>query len=134
MKALWEIRHVSVSIARRPGEVYDFASKPENLPRWANGLARGTVRQINGEWIADAPMGKIRIRFAERNDFGVLDHDVTLESGITIHNPMRVLPNDTGSEVVFSIARLPDVSAAKFEDDAKAVAADLQALKRVLEQ
>ena len=32
-------------------------------------------------------MGKVKIRFAESNPFGVVDHDVILESGVRIHNP-----------------------------------------------
>src|SRR5688572_32617971 len=40
-----DVQHVSVSIARRPGEVYEFASDPRNLPAWAAGLARSEVRQ-----------------------------------------------------------------------------------------
>jgi uncharacterized protein YndB with AHSA1/START domain len=34
-----DVRHISVDIARRPAEVYEFASDPRNLPRWAAGLA-----------------------------------------------------------------------------------------------
>lgn len=64
----------------------------------------------------------------------MLDHDVTLLSGITIHNPMRVMPNAAGSEVVFSLFRLPGVSEETFEQDAAWVARDLQALKRALER
>ncbi len=34
-----DVRHISVYIARRPAEVYEFASNPRNLPRGAAGLA-----------------------------------------------------------------------------------------------
>ena len=34
-----DARHISVYIARRPAEVYEFASDPRNLPRWAAELA-----------------------------------------------------------------------------------------------
>jgi len=71
---------------------------------------------------------------ADQNAFGVLDHDVTLPSGVTIHNPMRVMANREGSEVVFSLFHLPGVSDAKFADDATWVMKDLDTLKRVLEQ
>ena len=40
-----DVQHVSVSIGRRPAEVYEFASDPRNLPRWAAGLARSEVRR-----------------------------------------------------------------------------------------
>jgi hypothetical protein len=47
---------------------------------------------------------------------------------------MRVLPNsDDGSEVTFSVFRLPGMSARQFEDDIKMVLSDLASLKRYLE-
>jgi len=127
------VRHISVSINRPSDQVYDFASKPENLPKWATGLG-GSIKNVNGEWIADAPMGKVKIRFAKRNTFGILDHDVILESGVIIHNPMRVVPNGSGSEVFFTLFRQPDVSDEKFSEDAKWVEKDLRILKDLLER
>jgi hypothetical protein len=129
-----EVRHISVYIARQPAEVYEFASDARNLPRWAAGLARSEIRRDGDEWIADAPFGKVRIRFAERNSFGVMDHDVTLESGVTIHNPMRVLPNGEGSEFVFTLIRQPGMSDGQFAEDRAAVENDLMTLKALLER
>src|SRR4030095_15006556 len=86
-----DVQHVSVYIARPPADVYEFASDPRNLPRWAAGLARSEVKRDGDAWIADAPLGTVRVSFVPRNSFGVMDHDVTLESGVTIHNPMRVV-------------------------------------------
>lgn len=34
---------------------------------------------------------------------GLLDHDVELESGMVVHNPMRVVPNGEGSEFMFTL-------------------------------
>lgn len=133
MQTLLEVRHVSVSIQRSPREVYRFASDRENLPRWASGLG-GTIRKVEGAWIAEGPMGAVEVRPAEPNDFGVLDHDVVLASGETIHNPMRVVPNGSGSEVVFTLFRQPDVPAEKFAQDAEWVAKDLRTLKALLER
>jgi hypothetical protein len=127
------VRHISVSIARPPDEVYAFASNPENMPRWATGVAR-TITYVDGEWIAEAPVGKVRVRFVERNALGVLDHDVLPESGATVHVPMRVIPNGSGSEVVFTLFRAPNVSDQKFSEDASWVEKDLNTLKRLLER
>ena len=128
-----DVQHLSVYIARRPSEVYDFASDPKNLPRWAAGLARSEVRKDGDEWIADAPFGRVRVRFVQRNSLGVMDHDVTLESGVTIHNPMRVVPHGDGSEFVFTLIRQPGMSDARFIEDKAAVENDLRTLKDVLE-
>ena len=50
-------------------------------------------------------MGRVGFAFTERNELGVLDHDVTLPSGETIHNPMRVIRDGDRSEVVFTLRR-----------------------------
>jgi len=128
----YESRYVGVSIDRPPDEVYAFASKPENLPKWATGLGESITR-TNGEWVVDSPMGTVKLRFAERNGFGVLDHDVTLESGVTVHNPIRVVPNGGGSEVTFILFRQPDMSDEKFAEDSAWVQKDLRILKALLE-
>jgi hypothetical protein len=46
---------------------------------------------------------------------------------------MRVIPDDNGCEVVFTLRRRPGMSDAEFDADAGAVAADLARLKRNLE-
>jgi len=127
------VRHISVHIDRPPDEVYAFASNLANLPKWATGLG-GSIRQVNGEWVADAPMGKVKIRFAERNRFGVLDHDVILESGAVIRNPMRVVGSGNGSEVTFMLFRREGVSDEEFSADAEWVEKDLRMLRDILEK
>jgi hypothetical protein len=129
-----DVLHLSVSVDRAPGEVYEFASDPVNLPRWASGLARAEVRKAGDEWIADAPMGRVRVRFAPRNAFGVMDHDVTLESGVTVHNAMRVVPNGEGSEFVFTLIRRAGMSDAEFAKDRATIEKDLHTLKTLLER
>ena len=128
-----EARQISISIRRRPADVYAFASDPRNLPRWASGLARAEVRKEGDEWLADAPMGKVWIRFAPPNPYGVLDHDVRLESGVSFHNPMRVVPNAEGSEFLFTLIRQPGMSDEKFAEDQATIEKDLRALKSLLE-
>jgi hypothetical protein len=132
MTTLQPVRHVSVSIARAPADVYAFASDPTNLPRWASGLA-GKVEQVDGEWVGEGPTGKVRIRFTPRNDLGVLDHDVRPASGEVVHVPLRVIPNGGGSEVVLTVFGREGDPPGKLDEDARWVAKDLDALKRLLE-
>ena len=126
-------KHISVSIERPPAEVYEFASNPENLPQWAGGLS-GSIKKVDGEWIAEAPMGTVKVRFAEKNKFGVLDHEVTLGSGIKFYNPMRIFPNSDGSEVIFTLYRQADMPDQKFADDVGSIQRDLSKLKTLLEK
>jgi hypothetical protein len=124
--------HLRESIDRPADEVYEYASDPANLPEWAPGLGT-SVEKVGEEWFVETSMGRVGFAFVERNDHGVLDHDVTLPSGETIHNPMRVIRDGTGSEVVFTLRRLPNMTDEEFARDAEAVAADLARLKRLLE-
>lgn len=133
MQKTLEARHVSVSIARSPDDVYRFASNPENLSHWASGLGRAR-RGAGGEWTVEGPLGEVKVRFADRNALGVLDHDVTLPSGVTVHNAFRVIPNGDGSELVFTVFRLPGQSEQEFEADARTVEKDLRVLKQILER
>lgn len=130
---IFKSQHISISINRSSNEVYEFASNPENLPRWAAGLS-GSIKKVNNEWIAESPMGTIKIKFAEKNSFGVLDHDVTLPSGEKFYNPMRVFPNNNGSEIVFTLYQRNGMTGEMFDEDAKLVERDLQKLKSLLEK
>jgi hypothetical protein len=133
MQNTLEVHHVSVTIERAPDDVYRFASNLETWPQWAAGLGK-SIRKAGSEWIVDGPLGEVRVRFAEPNPFRVLDHDVTLPTGVIIHNPFRVLPNGAGSEVVFSVFRQPGTPDDEFQADTSAVEQDLRALKQVLER
>jgi hypothetical protein len=130
MLASWTL---SVSIGRHPNEVYEFASNPENMPKWAKGLGKN-IRKQGSDWIVDTPRGPLKIRFAEINKFGVLDHYVTTAAGVEVYVPMRVLSNGTGCEVIFTLFRMPEMSDEKYAEDMKLVEQDLRALKDLLEK
>ncbi|AUN41066.1 polyketide cyclase [Tsukamurella tyrosinosolvens] len=125
-----ESRHISVVIPRPAAEVYAFARDPENLVRWAAGLATG-VRVDGDDLLTDSPMGEVRVRFAAANPFGVLDHDVTLPDGTVVNNPLRVLVHPDGAEVLFTVRRL-GASDADFDRDCATVLADLERLRSVM--
>jgi hypothetical protein len=127
-----ESKQISESIDRRAADVYEYASDPTNLPQWAPGLG-SSVENIDGRWFVETPAGRVGFAFAERNEDGVLDHEVTLPSGEVIYNPMRVIPDGDRCEVVFSLRRLPGMSREEFTRDAGLVQADLTRLKQVLE-
>lgn len=128
-----ESRLISVPIRRDWREVYAFAHVPENFPRWAAGLAASLHRGDDGLWTAETPEGIVRIRFTPPNDYGILDHYVTLPSGEEIYIPLRVTANGEGAEVQFTLFRLPSMTDELFEHDAGLVHKDLLALKSLLE-
>ncbi|MFJ5611972.1 SRPBCC family protein [Streptomyces sp. NPDC093221] len=128
-----ESRHLGIRIDRPVKDVYDYASDPANLPEWAHGLG-GSIEEIDGQWVArSAPLGRVTVAFSPANEWGVLDHDVTLPSGRTVSNPVRVIADGPASEVVFTLRRQPETSDDEFRRDAESVTADLARLKSLLE-
>jgi uncharacterized membrane protein len=126
-------KHINVTINCHPDKVYEFVFDPRNLPKWASGLG-SSIKKEGNIWVADSSMGRIKIKFAENNNLGVLDHDVVLLSGARTYNPMRVFQNGNGSEVVFTLYKLPNMDDKMFEEDAKIVKRDLEKLKELMEE
>jgi hypothetical protein len=129
----WPVRHISRSIDAPVADVVAIAGDPSKLPLWASGLSSG-IRNEDGHWLADSPMGAVEVRFVGPVEFGILDHDVTLPDGSVTHNPFRVLANDAGSEAVFSLFRKPVVTDEEFEADAATIRADLDRLATLAQE
>lgn len=127
-----EVRRLSVAIHRAAAEAYAFLSMPENFPKWASGLA-GALSKAGEDWIAETPEGRATVRFSEPNSYGVLDHSVTLPTGVTVYVPLRVVAKEQGCELVLTLFRRPGMSEDKFAADAQWVMRDLNAAKRILE-
>jgi uncharacterized protein YndB with AHSA1/START domain len=125
-------RHVSCVINSDCQRVYDFVVDPDNLPRWALGLAQAPVQRDEDDLVVASPMGDVRVRFVPRNEYGVVDHDVTLPSGAIVNNPMRVLKHPEGCEVVFTL-RQHELTDGEFDQDCRMVANDLARLRQLLE-
>ncbi|GAB2567041.1 polyketide cyclase [Paractinoplanes abujensis] len=126
--------HLAERIDRPVNDVYAYVSNPANVTTWAPGLG-SSVEQVDGAWFVDSDgLGRVRVEFAPKNGFGVADHVVTLESGEQFLNPLRVVPYGEGSEIVFSVRRMPGVSDEDFARDTGLVAADLARLKDILEK
>jgi hypothetical protein len=111
-----ESRTVTVRIERPLGDVYAFLAEPRNFQKWAAGL------DLDNE-----------ITFTEDNRFGIVDHTVRTAGGQEVCVPMRAIRNGTGTEVLFTLLRQPDMTDEAFMRDADTVQQDLLALKRVLE-
>jgi hypothetical protein len=125
-------RIIHRSIDRNWRDVYTFAEAPKNMPLWASGLATGLERSGN-DWIAEGVLGTVKVSFVPHNEFGVIDHTVTIESGLRVYNALRVVPNQDGCEVMFTLLRMAGMTDEQFEADAAHVGRDLDALKALME-
>jgi len=125
-------RTVSISVDCDPRTAYRYVTDPRTLPDWAPGFAR-SVREDGTAWYVETPTGDVRVDFVVANDLGVADHRVTDGAGLDVWNPMRVLGNGTGAEILFTVFRRDGMSEEEFQRDLGLVQSDLSTLKRRLE-
>ena len=119
---------VGVTVAADPATVYDYLIDPRNLPAWATGLAKA-VYYRDGQWVVDSGNGEWIVEYVERNALGVADHLVTQPDGSQQLNPMRVLPNGDGSEVLFTLFRAEALDDEHWQELIATITADLQTLR-----
>jgi hypothetical protein len=129
---MYPAKHISISINRPAVEVYQFAANPENFPQWV-GFVKTLTKQ-GDNWVGETTLGTLKIKFTPQNDFGIIDHEVTLPSGEMVDNHMRVIANNQGSEFIFTLFWLPGRTEEEFKEDANSVTKDLQKLKEILEK
>lgn len=124
---------VHISILAPPKSVIAFLSNMENWKSWAPWV-HSVARISERNWQLDTEAGPMKVHFVEPNSLGVLDHEVTVASGMTVFNSMRVLPNGAGSELVIVVFQSPGVSTEQFDRDVQAVTDDLARLKPAAEK
>lgn len=125
-------RTISIFIAAHPNVVYGFAANPANLPMWVPSFCK-SIEYVDKRWVVQSPVGQAVITFVDSNQYGILDHTIEFESGDKVTNPMRVLTNGDGAEVIFTLFQQPGMSDEQFEEDATLVQIDLTTLRRLLE-
>jgi hypothetical protein len=124
---------IGVQIAREPAAVYAYVADLKNLPRWATTFCR-SIKQEQEGWVMETSLGTMAIRLNRENNLGVLDHYLTPANGETLYVPLRVVANGSGSEMIFTLFRLPGVSDEDYTADAALVRQDLDTLKELLER
>jgi hypothetical protein len=127
-------RTITVEIASPAATVYRCVRDPDQLPLWAAGICK-SVTVKGGVWHVETgtELGVVTLAFCADNAFGVLDHTVTLPDGKAVMNPMRVLENGEGSELMFTVFQTQGMSDEAFVKDVQAVTRDLKTIKTLLE-
>ena len=122
---------INISIDRDPGTVFEFVSQPESLPQWARVFCR-YLEPHGNDWYVHTPQGRVSIRFQDYVDTGVIDQFITPENGPEMLVPMRVTPNNAGTEVIFTLFQPADISDMQFEIEKQWVRRDLGILNDLL--
>ena len=123
---------IHVSILAPPRQIIAFLVDVHNWMTWAPWI-RSVSRSSERGWTLDTDVGPMVLRFVEYNTLGVLDHEVTLPSGTSVLNSMRVMVNGSGSELIMVVFQSPEVSSDQFERDLEAVRDDLGRIKTLSE-
>lgn len=129
----FQTTNITISINDSKQKVYQFASNPENFPKWL-AFVKSVSKKSDRVWIAESDLGKIEIELSPENEFGILDHEVKLPDGTKVYNPLRIIENGKGSEVIFTLFKMPNKTEEEFNADSNLVKADLKTLKDILEK
>jgi hypothetical protein len=131
---MFKSRVITCSVRRNAQDLYEMLWQPESFTRWASGLSNSSLECDDKGWKAEGPEGPIRIMFTEHNSLGVMDHWVDLGNGRIVYVPLRIIPNEDGSEVMLTLFRQPSMSTEKFAEDEAWIRRDLLALKALGEE
>ncbi len=125
---------ITVTIRRPYAEVYEFLADPMNFTRWASNPGSQIEPLDGGDWLVDLPRGRSAIRFAPRNNFGVLDYQVFKpgEDGGSV-TPVRLVANERGATLILTWFQKAGVSDEQFRSELEWIASDLNRLKTLLE-
>ncbi len=124
---------ITCSVQRNAQDLYEMLWRPENFTLWASGLSSSSLECDDVGWKAQGPEGPIRITFTEHNSLGVMDHWVDLGDGRIVYVPLRIIPNEDGSEVMLTLFRQSGMSTEKFAEDEAWVRRDFAVLKAFAE-
>lgn len=130
---MFKSRTISIPIYRPYDEVYEFLVEPRNFPSWASNLGSDFTRITDYEWATSTRNGRVVLRFAPRNEHGILDHAVFLEGKTPVVTPMRLIENDEGCEIIYTQFQRPGMTEAAFESEIEWVMSDFTALRSLLE-
>lgn len=124
---------IGISILRPFDEVYAYLSKPSNFEHWA-AIEPDTFKPLaDGDWQGETTFGFRHFRFTPPNPFGVLDHAIFVPGGEMLYTPMRVVPNDEGTELTFTFLQRAGMDDAQFDSAIEWIMTDFLALKSLLE-
>lgn len=123
---------VQITIARPWREVCEFLAQPQRYAAWASWVGP-TLRCERGEWSVRRPDGAhAKVRFSERNAFGVADHWVLEDEDRAVLVALRTVPHGEASEVLLTFFREAGCGEAAWHQQQQAMLRDLRRLQALL--
>jgi len=118
-------------------EVADFLAVPANHPTWGTEFFAGSATElpdgeIEGEVEVQVPMmgGLARMHIKATTELGVIDlYLAPLNAPYGAPLPIRVIPNGTGCDVLFTLARFPGQPDEQWTEGISSMDRELQKLR-----
>ncbi|PIQ23857.1 hypothetical protein COW36_13550 [bacterium (Candidatus Blackallbacteria) CG17_big_fil_post_rev_8_21_14_2_50_48_46] len=123
----------SITIDVHPAWVFEFVSNPVNLPLWSRSFCL-SVFQHEEAWFIESPHGPIQVYMQADPETGVIDQYLYPTPEIQVLIPMRVVPNQSGTEFIFTLFQPDDISEEDYQQEIYWVEQELQTLKKLLEE
>jgi hypothetical protein len=121
----------SISIEAPCDAVFGFVEDPRNLPRWAPAFA-SAIRPDGDRWIVTAPAGgELTIVVVANAAAGTVD--ILAATDRRTGAFARILPNEAGSQMVFTLLFAPDTNDAEVAAQMAVVDDELAAVRRFVE-
>ena len=115
-------------------KTHQFLSDIDNLPRWATMFCRKLEKSPDGLHRLDTPQGPMLFRIAADGAAGVVDMYGGPNEDRMIYWPARVVRlGQSQSAFIFTMFQWPGITEESFEGQFRALAAELQNVKRILE-
>lgn len=124
---------ITLQIERPYAAVYQFLVDPRNFSQWAAVDSASFAPNGDGDWRAMTAGGLRHYRFSPINAFGILDHAQFVPGEAPMFNPMRVFPNENGTELLFTFFRREGMTDEEFDSTIEWITTDFLTLKSVLE-
>jgi hypothetical protein len=132
VKPMSEVYTASTVIRRPPEQVFEFARKPENQPRWAINFVKSTEPIGAGKYRMQTPYGPMTYRVDADPAHGTIDFVFDTPAGSNVL-PARVVPHAAGSMFLFTITRAPQMDDGAWSEGQTGLDGELAELKRILE-
>lgn len=131
IKSLGRAETRSISIAAPPETVVEFLSDARRLPEWAPAFAVA-VEPAGENWLIDSGAGQFPIRVRVSPEYGTVD--LVRPGDPSRGARMRVINNDDGSELLFTLVFPAGTSETAISKQMTTVEGELRTVRDLCEE
>ncbi|MET8852803.1 SRPBCC family protein [Amycolatopsis sp. NPDC004625] len=121
----------TISIAAPPARVVEYLADPRHLPEWAPGFATAVDHDHDDVWRVHTEGGPRRVAVRVAAAHGVVD--VVSADAPTVGLFTRAVPNQAGTELVFSLFFPEDTDPSAVDAQLAVVGEELRAVRERVE-